>query len=84
MSLSNIDTLEEYLKFGINPNTEDKNSQTLLHEAVKVNYYDVTRLLKKYNADLNYKDKMGKTPIFYAKFNDVWCIRFSGTTITLS
>lgn len=61
------ETLETYLKFGINPNTVDSNSQTLMHESVIKQKLDNAQLLKKYNADTNYIDKWGRSPIFYFK-----------------
>lgn len=59
------ETLQIYLKNKINPNTENQNGQTLLHEASKNNNFQVIDLLKKYKGDINYKDKDGKSPIFY-------------------
>lgn len=65
LSYNNPKTLEVYLKHGVNPNTENKNSQTLMHSAIANNKIDIANLLKSYGADINYKDKNGRSPIFY-------------------
>lgn len=57
--------LLKFLRFGVNPNTEIKNKQTLMHKSISENRLETAKLLKQYNADLNYKDKDGKSPIFY-------------------
>ena len=59
-------TLEVYLKHGVNPNTIDLNKQTLLHKAIINNRLDIADLLERYRAEINYKDKWGKSPIFYS------------------
>lgn len=59
-------TLEVYLKHGVNPNTINLNAQTLMHEAIINNRLDIADLLKTYRAEINYKDKWGKSPIFYS------------------
>ena len=64
-SYKNPKTLEEYLKYGVNPNTENKNSQTLMHRSIKDGNIKVAQLLKNYDGDINYIDKDGKSPIFY-------------------
>ena len=65
-TIQHPDSLEVYLKHGVNPNTVNLNSQTLLHESIVKNRLDIANLLKKYKADVNYKDKWGKSPIFYS------------------
>lgn len=59
-------TLEVYLKYAVNPNTINLNGQTLMHEVIINNRLDIADLLKKYRAEINYKDKWGKSPIFYS------------------
>ena len=60
-------SLEAYLKFGVNPNTTDSKSKTLMHEAINDSNINIAKILKKYNADTNYKDENGQSPIFNAK-----------------
>ena len=67
MSIDYPNSLEVFLKHKINPNTVDKNGQTLLHEAMIKKNMEIAAILKKYNADVNYKDNLGKSPLFYAK-----------------
>ena len=59
------ETLLTYLKNKVNPNIENANGQTLMHEATQNNNFKVIELLKEYKGDINYKDKEGKSPIFY-------------------
>lgn len=70
-------TLEIYLKNNINPNTVNLNTQTLMHEAIIKNRLDIADLLKKYKADVNYKDKWGKSAIFYSTNTETldWLIK---------
>lgn len=67
MSIDYPNSLEVFLKHKINPNTVDKNGQTLLHEAMIKKNMEIAAILKKYNADVNYKDNLGKSPLFYAQ-----------------
>lgn len=67
MSIDYPNSLEVFLKHKINPNTVDENGQTLLHEAIINKNMEIATILKKYNADVNYKDNLGKSPLFYAK-----------------
>ena len=60
MSIDYPNSLEVFLKHKINPNTVDKNGQTLLHEAMIKKNMEIAAILKKYNADVNYKDNLGK------------------------
>lgn len=67
MSIDYPNSLEVFLKHKINPNTVDENGQTLMHEAMIKKNMEIAALLKKYKADVNYKDKFGKSPLFYAQ-----------------
>lgn len=66
LAYNNPKTLETYLNFKVNPNTENKDSQTLLHKSIANGRTDIADLLKKYGSEINYKDKNGRTPLFYA------------------
>ena len=79
------ESLETYLKFGVNPNTTDSKSQTLMHEAINDSNLFIAKLLKKYNADTNYKDENGQSPIFKAKNYEVmkWLVD-NGAKINLT
>lgn len=67
LSLKNTKSLETYMSHGVNPNLANSNHQTLLHSAIIQNNTDAADVLKKYNADINYKDNSGRSALFYAK-----------------
>ncbi len=67
MSIDYPNSLEVFLKHKINPNTVDENGRTLMHEAMIKKNMEIAALLKSYKADVNYKDNLGKSPLFYAQ-----------------
>ncbi|WP_454781732.1 ankyrin repeat domain-containing protein [Legionella sp. WA2022007384] len=54
----------------VSPNIRDKDLNTGLHYAVKVQNKDLLKLLLKYNADVSLKNKKGLTAIQVAAFNE--------------
>lgn len=67
LSLQNNRSLETYMSHGVNSNLANSNHQTLLHFAIMQNNIEAANILKKYNADVNYRDNLGRSPLFYAK-----------------
>lgn len=63
----NLETLEFLLKRGVSPDSINSEEQTLLHTASLEGNQRLAELLIKYNAEKNYRDKFGRTPLFYAK-----------------
>ena len=58
------------LKYGANPNVQDRQGQTALHKIInsKGEYgEDIVRMLMAYGADPGLKDKKGKVPAQYAR-----------------
>lgn len=56
------------LENGLNVNKGDNDGKTLLHHATIGNQAKiVTNLIEDYKADVNVKDKSGKTPLAYAQ-----------------
>ncbi|OEH46106.1 hypothetical protein lpari_02909 [Legionella parisiensis] len=72
-ALSNNDTstVEHCLTVNrVSPNIRDKDLNTGVHYAVKVQNKDLLKLLLKYNADVSLKNKKGLTAIQVAAFNE--------------
>ena len=67
LALKNLKSLEVYLNNGINPNLANSKNQSLLHSAIIQNNLEAADVLKKYRAEVNYKDASGRSAIFYAK-----------------
>lgn len=67
----NLTTVEYLLKRGINPDSINDEEQTLLHIASIDGKKQLSELLLKYKAEKNFKDKYGKSTLFYAKDHEM-------------
>lgn len=67
LSLKNPKSLEIYMSYRVNPNLANSKHQTLLHSAIMQNNTEAADILKRHNADINYKDNSGRSAIFYAQ-----------------
>jgi ankyrin repeat protein len=65
------DSLSYLLKKGINPNSINDEEQTLLHIASIDGNQKLADLLLDYKAEKNFKDKKGKSPVFYSKDSEM-------------
>jgi ankyrin repeat protein len=63
----NIDDIRNYLNTRGNPNSQDHNNNTLLHQAAAFNHPSIVELLFNQGADPSIKNIAGKDPLFYAK-----------------
>lgn len=61
-----LDTVEYLLKKGVSPNLINDEEQTLMHTAVLDGNIKLADTLINYGADINFRDKKGKSPLFYA------------------
>lgn len=66
----NLDALEYLLKYGVNPNSINDEEQTLLHIASADGNTRLIDKLISFRPELNFRDKAGKTPLFYANNKD--------------
>lgn len=66
-SAYHLDSVDLLLKNKVNPNCMDNNEQTLFHVAAKLGDVALGQKLLEYKAEVNFKDKFGNTPIFYAQ-----------------
>ena len=66
VTLNDIDQVEELLKSGVDPKTEDSKKRTGLHIAAAKGFTDCLELLLQYGADPNQKDGVGNTPLHLA------------------
>lgn len=60
------ETIDYLLRKGVNPNSINDEEQSLLHIATIDGNKGLAGQLLKYKAEINFKDKSGKTPLFYA------------------
>lgn len=66
----NLDIAKELLQNGIDINVRDKYGNNAIWTAVfncKGKNYDMVKLLKNYNADINNKNNVNKSPLDFAK-----------------
>ncbi len=61
---NNHQSMEFLLNNGVNPNSIDDKERSLLHVAAITNGKNLAELLLKHKAEINFKDKQGKTPLF--------------------
>ncbi|MFZ8865020.1 MAG: ankyrin repeat domain-containing protein [Rickettsiales bacterium] len=62
----NIDYIRNYLNAGGNPNSQDHNKNTLLHQAAAFSHPSIVELLLHHGADPSIKNKADEDPLFYA------------------
>ncbi len=60
-------SFEYLLKKGVNPDSINDEEQTLLHTASIDGNQKLSDLLLQYKAEKNFRDKNGRSPIFYSK-----------------
>ena len=63
---NDIDCLNDLIKQGADPNSQDSDKETLLHLAAKSNQKHIIELLLKCGADIKIVDKYGRSPLFFA------------------
>ena len=64
---NNLEMAKTLLKFGADVNTQDNNQLLPLHFAVRrSDGVPMTRLLLEYGSKIDYRNKHGRTPLFYA------------------
>lgn len=66
-----LDTLEYLLKRGINPDSMNDEEQTLLHTASIDGNKKLSDMLLNYSAEKDFRDKCGKSPLFYSNDNNM-------------
>lgn len=67
----NLDILEFLLKKGVSPDSINNEEQTLLHKASMEENKNLADILFKHGAERNFRDKNGKTPLFYVKNKNI-------------
>lgn len=67
VSFNNFEVVEYLLSVGANINKQDLNGVSSMHYAVSRNLLKMASLLKSKHADLDLKDKIGRTPLDIAK-----------------
>jgi hypothetical protein len=65
---SKLDDLRVYLEKGRNPNLQDAEGNTALHLAAKANKENIVKMLLKFGADPDIKNKKDEKPAFYATY----------------
>lgn len=81
----NLDTLEFLLKKDVHPNSMNNYEQTLLHTASIDENMQLSDKLLEYGAEINFRDKYGKTPLFYSKNDNMlkyWLEKGANPNIT--
>ena len=64
---NNLEMAKALLKFGADVNIQDNNQLIPLHFAVRrSDGVPMTRLLLEYGSKIDYRNKHGRTPLFYA------------------
>lgn len=63
----NIELAEIFLKGGGDPNSKDNQGNTCMHIAMKKSNLLMGFLLLDYGANLNKKNDLGVTPLYYAR-----------------
>ena len=58
-----LETIEELVKYGANINAQDGKGKNLLHHAIGLSCYNITKDLLKLGADPKIRDKNGKTAL---------------------
>lgn len=66
-----IDALEFLLRKGISPDSINDEEQTILHTAAIDGNKKLADLLLNHGAEKNFRDKDGKTPLFYSRDNEM-------------
>ena len=66
-----LETVDYLLKKGVNPNSINNEEQTLLHTAAIEGNTNLADKLLGHDAEINFRDKDGKTPLFYAKDHEM-------------
>lgn len=62
-----LDTVDYLIKLGVSPDSINEEEQTLLHTSAIDGNKNLAELLIKNKAEIDFKDREGKSPIFYAK-----------------
>jgi ankyrin repeat protein len=68
--LGQYDLLEQMLVDGVGVNATDQVGHSLLHWAVEQDHLQAARLLLKYGADIDLRDRNGKSAYHLAKEKD--------------
>lgn len=64
-----FETLELYLKAGANPDMVNAWGRTVLHRTDDPAVFDL--LVRRWGADVNRRDSLGRTPVFYVKSEEM-------------
>lgn len=70
-AVGDLGTVEYLLKRGVNPNSITTEQQTLMHTAAIDGNLDLVGKLLEYDAEIDFRDNEGKTPLFFAKDSEM-------------
>lgn len=76
-----VDILIKKGKFYIDKYINTRYNETILHYIVEYDNIKAVKILLKYNPNIHIKDKIGRTPIQYAKSNEMLEILLENTSL---